>query len=79
MTGRERLVFVMLDNGSASARTMGAFLSQLIVEHRQRVQRAQIAAPPTVEEIAQKLRWLADLLTTPEHDEAEHRGTSSAQ
>ncbi len=48
---------IMFDHGYASARGMGMFLSQLVVEHHARVSRK-----PTQAEIAQELRRLASLL-----------------
>ncbi len=48
---------LMLDHGYASVRTMGVFISQLIVDHHARVSRK-----PSKEEIAAELRRLADLL-----------------
>jgi hypothetical protein len=47
----------MLDNGYASARTMGEFISQLIMEHH-----ARVSHNPTPAEIAAELHRLADLL-----------------
>jgi hypothetical protein len=48
---------IMFDHGYVSARGMGMFLSQLVVDHHARVSRK-----PTKEEIAQELRRLASLL-----------------
>ncbi len=48
---------VMLDNGYASVRTMGVFISQLIMDYHARQTRA-----PTQQEIAAELRRLADML-----------------
>jgi hypothetical protein len=48
---------VMLDNGYASVRTMGVFISQLIMDYHARQTRA-----PTKQEIAAELRRLADML-----------------
>lgn len=53
---------ILFDWGYASERTVGAFVSELIVEHHQRVQRAKTNTPPTPAEVAQELRRLADLL-----------------
>jgi hypothetical protein len=47
----------MFDNGYASARTVGEFLSQLVMEHHARVTRK-----PAKPEIARELRRLADML-----------------
>jgi hypothetical protein len=47
----------MFDHGYASARGMGKFLSQLVVDHHARVSRK-----PSKSEIAAELRRLADLL-----------------
>ncbi len=47
----------MLDHVYASARTMGMFISQLIVDHHARVSRK-----PNKEEIAAELHRLANLL-----------------
>jgi hypothetical protein len=48
---------ILFDNGYASQRTVGMFISELIMEHHARQTRK-----PTKEEIAQELRRLADLL-----------------
>lgn len=48
---------IMFDHGYVSARGMGMFLSQLVVDHHARVSRK-----PTQSEIAAELRRLADLL-----------------
>jgi hypothetical protein len=47
----------LFDHGYASERTMGEFISGLIVDHHARVSRQ-----PTTAEIAAELRRLADLL-----------------
>lgn len=52
---------LMLDHGYASARTMGTFLSQLVVEHHAR-QTRQLAPV----EIAAELHRLADLIAIEE-------------
>jgi hypothetical protein len=52
----QKLVF---DRGYASARTMGDFISRLIVEHH-----AQQTNRPTPEQVAGELRRLADLLAS---------------
>lgn len=54
----------MLDNGYASARTMGEFISQLIMDYHARQTRR-----PTKQEIAGELRQLADMLDEVEPDE----------
>jgi hypothetical protein len=48
--------------GYCSDRTVGVFVSDLIMEHHARVQRAKTDAPPTPVEMAAELRRLADLL-----------------
>ncbi len=56
---------ILFDHGYASERTVGAFISQLIVEHHERAQRAQSDAPlppPTHAEIVAELRRLVELL-----------------
>jgi len=52
---------IIFDYGYASQRTVGAFVSQLIVEHHARVSRK-----PSKEEIAVELHRLADLLPAAE-------------
>jgi hypothetical protein len=48
---------IMLDNGYASARTMGSFISDLIVEYHKRK-----TGTYTPEELAQEIHRLVDLL-----------------
>jgi hypothetical protein len=48
---------ILFDNGYASQRTVGMFISELIVDHHARVSRQ-----PTQAEIAQELRRLASLM-----------------
>jgi DNA-directed RNA polymerase sigma subunit (sigma70/sigma32) len=48
---------ILFDNGYASQRTVGMFISELIMEHHARQTRK-----PTKEEIAQELHKLADLV-----------------
>jgi hypothetical protein len=45
--------------GYASDRTVGEFISRLIVEHHERTQQAKSKAPPTRAQIAAELRALA--------------------
>ncbi len=56
---------ILLDHGYASERTVGAFISQLIVEHHERTLRVISDAPPpplTHAEIVAELRRLVELL-----------------
>jgi hypothetical protein len=56
---------ILFDHGYASERTVGAFISQLIVEHHERMQRAKSdepPPPPTHAEIVAELRRLVELL-----------------
>jgi predicted HAD superfamily Cof-like phosphohydrolase len=57
---------IVFDHGYASERTIGEFVSRLIVEHHAHVVAAKNAAAPhtpTKEEIAAEMHRLADLLT----------------
>jgi hypothetical protein len=56
---------IIFDHGYASERTMGAFISNLIVEHHERMLRTKSDAPPpppTHAEIVAELRRLVELL-----------------
>jgi hypothetical protein len=57
---------IMLDNGYASSRTMGEFISQLIVDYH-----AQRTRKPTRAEVAAELHRLADLLAAADDAENE--------
>jgi hypothetical protein len=48
---------ILFDNGYASQRTVGMFISELIMDYHARQTRA-----PTKQEIAEELRQIADLL-----------------
>jgi len=60
---------LIFDHGYASARTIGMFVSDLIVQHHARVSRK-----PTRTEIAAELRRLADLL-----EEVPQRGAIASE